>query len=93
MPKHESRRMTLGEIINSIDHRLTYEDWYEMMQIAIYIPGLQEALDVEDFDKLSDIEATYIRAHENDVYLVSWPEHVTHPQITGDAIYQLQPAE
>lgn len=83
---HETRTMTLGEIINRLD---SDDCWYEVM--GIDIAGLDAALrdaDADDFDAANQIEAAYIQQHENDVYEVSWPEHVTVPRLNSDADYR-----
>lgn len=91
MSKHEPATMTIGQIINAIDERSS-DPWYDV--IGVKIPGLKEAINTigedEDWTAIDDIEASYIAEHRNDVYLVSWPDHVSCPRFNGDANYQPQ---
>jgi hypothetical protein len=71
--------ITLGECINQIPN---HQQWYEVMNIKI--DGLREAFaraeanaitdETEDFAEPMQIEAQYIKAHENDLYLVKKPD-------------------
>lgn len=90
MTKHESEIVTLADIINGVDERSS-DQWYEIM--GIEIDGLVEANEngeADDFELANEIEAGYIRKHENDTYRVSWPEHVKSPRYDSDASYQLE---
>lgn len=50
-----------------------------------------QAADNPEFDRLCEeedrLEAEYIREHENDKYVISWPEHVINPRYDSDANY------
>ena len=93
MPKHKDQIVTLGEIIDRIPAN-SVSQWYEIM--GIQVPGLVEALkhaaetdeSNDAFDQASQIEADYVRAHQNDKFRVMWPEHVTSPKFNSDASYQ-----
>lgn len=92
--KHNPEIYTLGEIINSIPPNFD-GDWTDLVPhsdpaIEVAKARIQEMMDAGDdhqeaLDELWEAEACYIRAHENDRYEVSWPEHVTTPRINGDA--------
>jgi hypothetical protein len=96
MPKHKPEEIKLGDLIDAM--RDNPQSWWHIM--GVEIPGLaeawQEALCYEDLDhldlliaKAQQIEGVYINKHKDDVYLVSWPEHVSDPRYNGDASYQL----
>lgn len=85
MAKHEDQFLTLGEIIDLMDHDKSVDLWFETMRISL--DGYDDAIDGEDFDEASAIESDYIEAHKNDAYRVIWPEHVTVPKFNGDATY------
>lgn len=87
MSKHKTRQMTINQIIDAIDPR-DGRMWHEL--IGLEISGLRELRDdctQEEIDEDSRIEAEYLRQHGEDTYEVSWPDHVIHPQINGDASY------
>lgn len=89
MSKHESKTqiLTLGELIGRIGQH-TDGSWTDVM--CIDVPGLAEAESRggdDDYAEASRIESEYIKAHENDHYEVSWPDHVTYPRFNGDANY------
>jgi hypothetical protein len=81
--------MKLSEIINVMESH-TDENWSTVM--GVNIPGLAEAEkngEQDDWKEASRIEAEYLQHHENDIYAVCWPEHVTYPRFNSDATYHL----
>lgn len=89
MAKHKSQTLTLIEIIDRIDSH-TDENWFDVM--GIDLPGLQDAKVIDgpdDFTAQDRVEAEYITEHEDDLYEVRWPEHVTYPKFNSDASYLL----
>ena len=90
MTKHAPQQLKLSAIIDRMaDH--TDENWPTVM--GIDVPGLAEAEangEQDDLEKASAIEAEYLKQHENDIYEVQWPDHVTTPRFNSDASYHLQ---
>lgn len=82
MAKYRSERVTLSEIIRGIDESSDGE-WWDI--VGIDIPG--HNLDV-DYEDANNREHEYIQQHGDDVYLVSWPDHVMNPRFNSDASYQ-----
>ena len=84
MSKHKSEKETLSEIIENMGD--LFPRWWEVM--GIEIPGM-ESVSADDFDAEEELESAYLQSHRNDLYLVSWPEHVINPHFDSDANYQL----
>jgi hypothetical protein len=85
MSKHEAEIHTLGHIMSLMDQSVGY--WTDTL--GIEIDGVVEASDAGDDDKVMQLEHDYIRAHKNDKYRVTWPDHVTVKKFNTDATYQL----
>ena len=92
MAKHQTKELTLSDIINRIDDS-NPNKWYEI--VGIDVPGLDEAyqealnndFDEDPFEACNKIESDYLTDHGSDEYRVSWPEHVTFPRFNNDAFY------
>jgi hypothetical protein len=96
MAKHKDELHKLSDILNYIDMH-TDECWIDVM--GIDIEGYNEAEsdwvesngENEDArEKMLKLREDFAKAHANDIYLVSWPEHVTTPRFNSDAWYRLQ---
>lgn len=84
MPKHKSEKVTLGEIIGAMDDETLTEWWNAIgVELADYNP---QAADLKEFIAK---EMSYLEEHREDLYLVSWPDHVINPRFNSDASYQL----
>lgn len=82
--RHEPERTTIAAVIEGIDPRAD-QMWWQI--IGIEIPGLAEAEAAEDFDRASAIEANWLREHDQDPVVVTWPEHVRVPAYDSDATF------
>lgn len=84
MSKHESEKVTLGEIIGAMDDE-TLTEWWRVMGVDLpdYDPS------TADLKEFIAKEALYLDEHRDDLYLVSWPDHVINPRFNSDASYQL----
>jgi len=80
MPKHKSEKVTLGEIVLAMNGA---DQWWEIM--GIDIPDYNKESSSQDFFAK---EIRYIDEHRDDLYLVSWPDHVINPRYNSDASYQ-----
>lgn len=95
MPKHKPEELTLAEIIDHMSDE-DAADWWKVM--GVDVGGLDIAWKVymESDDRYSNgamkvaetIQAEYLKEHDQDRYLVSWPEHVLTPKFNSDANYQ-----
>lgn len=88
MAKHKKSKVTLGDLLTLVDKHCDGR-WWDV--VGVDIPGLDELMDSgeqADLDRASEIEADYLKAHMDDAYIVSWPEHVIVPQYNSDASYQ-----
>ena len=88
MAKHKAQTATLNEMLTLIGSH-TDTPWFDV--VGIDIDGLDDARadgESDDFEDATRIEREYIEAHRNDVYQITWPEHVTVPRFNSDAYYQ-----
>jgi len=77
--------VTLRAVINSIEDRCQ-EEWWEVMDVEI--EGLAEALREEAYNVAESLEEEYIAEHGDDLWEVTWPEHVVRRVYNGDAWYR-----
>jgi hypothetical protein len=96
MPKHKDELHRLSDLLCLIELH-TDDCWIDVMGIDIegYIEAESEWVESQGEnqdagDKLIKLREDFARAHANDIYLVSWPEHVTTPRFNSDATYRLQ---
>jgi hypothetical protein len=79
-------KYSLGQIINNLSSCET-NPWYEVVQVTI--PGIESASDEE----LVKLEAEYLKQHENDMFYVSWPQHVQKKKFNSDATFHPIPQD
>lgn len=98
MSKHESVEMSLSDIACRI---MAHNDLPWNVAMMLGLPGeaeLEEAIAdahasgddaAEDaaVDALYRLREDYLADHGDDMYAVSWPDHVTYPRYNSDASY------
>ena len=82
MAKHKSETFTLNQIILAMDDE-NLAEWWRV--IGVDIPDY----DPKDVKEFMSKEVVYLEEHREDLYLVSWPDHVANPRFNSDASHQL----